>query len=102
MESKHTEKLIDETKDIYMFAALRTYLDPASDEWEQTTLSGKLKILKKLLAHGNTFQEIIVEYKAFYIEIKKVDVAKQVTDGLIELLNYLIDDQTTNCVVSNC
>lgn len=101
MESKHTEKLIEESKGVYMFAALRTCLDPASDEWEQTTLPGKVEILKKFLASGNTLQEIIIEYRAFYIEIKKVDVAKQVTDGLIELLNYLLDDQPTNCVVSN-
>ncbi|MBC8006021.1 MAG: hypothetical protein H7X84_11145 [Verrucomicrobia bacterium] len=61
----------------------------------------KVEILKKFLTSGNTLQEIIIQYRVFYIEIKKVDVAKHVTDGLMELLNYLLDDQTTNCVVSN-
>lgn len=76
-------------------------LGPASDEWAQTTLAGKVEILKKFLDYGNILQELIIAYKEFYLRIQKVDVPRHVTDGLIELLNYVLDDQTTNGLASN-
>lgn len=100
MESKRTEKLMNETKGFYMLTTLRTCFDPASDEWEQTTLPTKVEILKKFMADGNALQDIIIEYRAFYIEMKKIEVAKQVTDGLIELLNHLLHDQAGKCAVA--
>lgn len=100
MESKRTEELMNETKGICMFTVLRTCLDPASDDWEQTTLPRKVEILKKFLANGNTLQDLIVEYRAHYIEMNQMDVVKQVANGLIELLNHVLHDQVSNCAVT--
>lgn len=76
--------------DLYKHRTLRTIFDPYSSEWEETTIEKKLEILKTIIESGEDLVRIIREYKIFYIELKKPDVAKDASSGLAVLLSYTL------------
>jgi hypothetical protein len=70
---------------------LRTLFDPASAEWEMTTVEEKARILKKIKASGERIERIAIEYRHFYIEdLNRQDIADDFENGLLRITDYLL------------
>lgn len=69
---------------------LRTLFDPASAEWNMTTMEEKVAILKKLQASGESLRKIAMEYKRFYKnDMNRHDIADDFEHGLMEITEFL-------------
>lgn len=71
---------------LWKHRTLRTLFDPFASEYDHTTREEKIEILKKLLETNFPFEQLVSEYKAFYIELKKPNVARVFEQGLEKLL----------------
>ena len=71
---------------LWKHRTLRTLFDPYSSEYTATTMDKKIEILKTILENNISLSELITEYKDFYYEENKKNVAESVEDGLINLL----------------
>ena len=99
MENESYEKPATEASEISLYTSLRTCLDPESEEWNQTTMHKKIELLRKTIANGHTLQELVIDYRAFYINQKNIEVAQRTFDGLVELLNHSIKDKLNYQVI---
>lgn len=98
MKNESYEKLAIESE-ISMYTSLRTCLDPESEEWQQTTMQKKIDLLKKFIAKGHSLQELVIDYRSFYIAKKNIEVAQRALDGLMELLNHFLKDKLNYQVI---
>ena len=80
---------------LWKHRTLRTVFDPFSSEYDKTTVLEKLEILKKIKANNIEITDLIMDYKAFYLEENKNHVVQSVEDGLIILLANSITMQKT-------
>lgn len=99
MKDDSYEKLATEESDMSRYILLRTCLDPESEEWNQTTMQKKIDLLKKHIAKGYSLQELIIDYRAYYIDQKRIEVAQRSFDGLVELLNHTLKDKQNYQVI---
>lgn len=99
MKNESYEKPALEASEPCIYTSLRTCLDPESEEWNQTTMQKKIDMLKKIIAKGHSLQELIIDYRAFYIEKKNIEVAQRTIDGLMELLNHFLKDKLNYQVI---
>jgi hypothetical protein len=76
-------------QDMSKYRTLRTCLDPASDEWNETTMEEKIAILKKV-SELKDLNFIFLLYKKEYQEMGKLNVVNGFEDGLTELLKYFL------------
>lgn len=72
------------------YRTLRTLFDPASNEWNETTMEKKIEILTKILEHYETLWTLLLEYQLYYTEINKTHVVKEVQTGLAYLLENIL------------
>jgi hypothetical protein len=78
---------------IWKHRTLRTIFDPASKEWDSTTMSEKITILKKLHVAGEPLKNIVFEYHLFYKnESNSKDIMENVTQGLIQITEFMLVD----------
>ena len=84
-------KIVDKAMghEMYAHRTLRTCLDPGSSEWEETDMETKLTILKKV-SEVKDLGLILIYYKAYYSEMNKDYVSKNVENGLLAMLLYEI------------
>jgi len=75
---------------MWQHRTLRTVFDPYSSEYGNTKMSEKIEILKKIKANGIDLQDVITQYKHFYIEEGKADAAKDVESGLVMITEALL------------
>lgn len=99
MKNESYEKPTTEASEISIYTSLRTCLDPESEEWNQTTMQKKIDLLRKTIAKGHTLQELVIDYRAFYIDRKNIEVAQRSFDGLVELLNHTLKDKLNYQVI---
>lgn len=99
MKDESYEKLATEESEISIYPSLRTCLDPESEEWKQTTMKNKADILRKYISNGHSLQELIIDYRSFYIDQKNIEVAQRSFDGMVELLNHLLKDKLNYQVI---
>lgn len=99
MKNEDDVKPATEESEVCMYTSLRTCLDPESEEWNQTTMQKKIDIIKKHIAEGHSIQELIIDYRSFYINKKNIEVAHRVFDGLMELLNHFLKDRLNYQVI---
>jgi len=71
----------------------RTVFDPYSNEYNNTSMEQKVKYLRKCNEKGLTLDELILGYKAFYIEENKPYVINSLEDGLIRLMTYIMNEK---------
>ena len=65
---------------------LRTLFDPYSSEYNETTMYRKLEILKTIRENEIDLNELLNDYKEFYIEENKIHVVDGADEGLEILL----------------
>lgn len=61
---------------------LRTLFDPNSSEYTQTTMEGKLEILKTIRENEIDLNELLNDFKEFYTEENKIHVVEVADKGL--------------------
>lgn len=72
---------------------LRTLFDPASAEWNMTTMEEKVTFLRKLQGAGEKLSRIRIEYQRFYTQdMNRSDIASDFEDGLTEITEYLLNN----------
>ncbi|HET6556291.1 MAG TPA: hypothetical protein VFG54_03190 [Prolixibacteraceae bacterium] len=99
MKNESYEKPAPEANEVSRYVLLRTCLDPESEEWNQTTMQKKIDILKKFITKGHSLEELVIDYRSYYIAEKKIEVAHRALDGVTELLNHLIKDKLNYQVI---
>lgn len=99
MKNESYEKPALEASESSIYTSLRTCLDPESQEWNQTSVQKKIEILKKFLAKGHSLQELVIDYRAFYIAHQNIEVAQRAMDGLMELLNHFLREKMNYQVI---
>lgn len=99
MENGSYEKPATEASEVSIYISLRTCLDPESEEWDQTSMQKKIDILRKTIANGYSLQELVIDYRSFYINKKNIEVAQRALDGLMELLNHFLKDKLNYQVI---
>ncbi len=72
---------------LWKHRTLRTLFDPFSSEYNHTTIEKKLEILTTIRENGMDLNELLDDYKEFYIEENKIHVVDVADEGLERLLN---------------
>lgn len=80
---------------LWKHRTLRTLFDPYSSEYQRTTMEKKVEILKTIMENNIDLNDLIGEYKEFYIEENKLHVVDVADSGLEILLENL--SKSTNC-----
>ncbi len=75
---------------MYPHRTLRTCLDTGSSEWNETDMDEKIAFIKKV-SEANDLEMLLLYYKAYYREMKKVNVANNIESGLLALLLYKLN-----------
>ena len=75
---------------LWQHRTLRTVLDPYSSEYGNTKMSEKIEILKKIKESGIDIEYLVFEYKHFYFEEGKADVANDLEAGLTMITDRLL------------
>lgn len=75
---------------LWKHRTFRTVFDPFSSEYSDTTIEQKIDFLRTCINNGIEIQELIFEYKLFYIEENKKHVIKSIEDGVVNLLSNMI------------
>ena len=73
---------------LWKHRTLRTVFDPSSSEYSETTIDQKYDILKKAVDNGEKLRVLIHDYKFRYLEQNRRDIAFEVENALIILLDY--------------
>lgn len=90
---KHYQDIMDEIYGLnYKHRTLRTLFDPNSSEWNETSITEKLDILKTILnSKLINLEDLILSYRIFYsVEINKSHVIKSMEKALSILLSNAI------------
>ena len=91
---KHYQEIVDEVfGSMYTHRTLRTLFDPASSEWDDTTISKKIEILKTLIdSEKITLAQILSGYINFYKNelANKAHVVDSLENGLAILLTHAL------------
>jgi hypothetical protein len=78
---------------------LRTLFDPASAEWNMTSMEEKVDILKKIQASGERLGKLATEYQNYYRhEHNRPDIADDFKSGLVKITEYLLDTKNKRIV----
>lgn len=73
---------------------LRTIFDPASAEWNMTTMDEKVDILQKMQEAGEKLRRVGMEYQRYYRDdMKRSDIANDFENGLIEITEYMVSQK---------
>lgn len=73
---------------LWKHRTLRTVFDPSSSEYSATTIDQKYDILRIAVDNGEKLRVLIHDYKFRYIEQNRHDIAFEVENALIILLDY--------------
>jgi len=74
---------------LWKHRTLRTLFDPNSSQYKETTMEKKVEILRTIIESKLKLNEIILEYKEFYIEENKIHVVGVADEGLEILMKNL-------------
>ncbi|MCG9971160.1 hypothetical protein [Christiangramia crocea] len=88
-EMKHYQETIDKIfGKNFKHRTLRTLFDCNSEEWNETTISEKLKILRTIKKSKEfSLEELILEYKIYYsVELKNKDHVLNSLEKSLEIL----------------
>ena len=67
---------------------LRTIFDPFSAEWNDTGLEEKVTILRTILLSGERLEGILFQYKQYYLDQGREDIARDTESALVYLLQH--------------
>ncbi len=79
---------------LWKHRTLRTLFDPYSSEYGHTSVDKKIEIVRTMLDNNLNLNQIVQEYKQFYIEENKLDVAKDAEEGLKLLLEIMQNSES--------
>lgn len=94
---KHLHERMDEifTEEYpWKHRTLRTLFDPVSAEWNQTTIEEKIDILRKILSTGEKLSSIGIQYKRYYQNKNRNDIANDFERGLLLLTEFLLTQES--------
>jgi hypothetical protein len=77
---------------LWKHRTLRTVFDPSSTEYTATTIDQKYYILKKAVENGEKLRVLIHDYKFRYLEQNRRDIAFEVENAIIILLDYQLKE----------
>lgn len=66
---------------------LRTIFDPFSPDYNDTTFQQKTSYLCEILNSNLPFEQVIIEYKAYYQDLQKPEVSACFENGLARIIN---------------
>lgn len=95
MEQHYQDKIDSIFGNYWKHRTLRTCFDPASSEWQDTSIEKKIEILRKLVESGEPLEYWIDGYTHFYEEelSSKGYVVKTLPDALKILLNTTLKEK---------
>lgn len=85
----HYQKKLDKifsNGNLWKHKTLRTLFDPNSSEYNETSMEKKLEILQKIRDNKIDLNQLLDEYKEFYINENKAHVAEIADEGYKILL----------------
>ena len=85
----HYQKKLDKifsNGNLWKHRTLRTLFDPNSSEYNETSMEKKLEILQKIRDNKIDLNQLLDEYKEFYINENKAYVAEIADEGYKILL----------------
>lgn len=96
---KHLHERMDDifgNGTVWQHRTLRTLFDPASAEWDMTTMERKVAILRKMQSFGERLSRIAWEYKRFYkTDMNRPDIANDFENGLVAITEYLLENKSS-------
>ena len=101
---KHYEDRLDHIfgeGTLWQHRTFRTVFDPYSQEWHNTDMDEKIRILKKFISSGEHLASLIYDYKDRYESQNRRDISSAVEDALTKIMQYQFLNDSTSTQVSN-
>ncbi|MDX2471662.1 MAG: hypothetical protein QNL04_13910 [SAR324 cluster bacterium] len=92
VKKSHQERmdLIFNNGSMWTHRSLRTLFDCYSSEWNMTSMSEKVEILRTMLKAGEKLGAIRMQYELHYLDSGRSDIAKSFSASVTDILEYTL------------